>query len=334
MSLTAVKPPELVATLGPSSFRLAPGLARAGATSFRINGSHMTGAELTATMRRVRELLPSQPIVVDLQGAKMRVGRFPRRRVRAGERVSFFLAAEGDAQGAVPVPHAELFRAAQVGELLHCDDDRLQFEVTEARDDALWSRCTVEGTLEPRKAVNLHDHPVQLEALCEADRDQLTRIAGFENLSLAFSFMKDGREAAWVRQFAPTSPVIGKIERREAVDGLATIASQVDGLWICRGDLGAQLGSAELARAVARLRPETMDVPMLMAGQVLEHLTEHATPTRSEVCHLYDLLERGFAGIVLSDETAIGADPVGAVSTAAALLRAWHGPAPTPKAPR
>jgi pyruvate kinase len=59
-----------------------------------------------------------------------------------------------------------------------------------------------------------------------------------------------------------------------------------------------------------------------MAGQVLEHLTSHPEPTRSEVCHLYDLVRRGYNGIVLSDETAIGADPVGAVSQAGALLRA------------
>jgi pyruvate kinase len=286
----------------------------------------MAGAELTAAIRQVREQLPAQPIVVDLQGAKMRVGRFPRRRVRVGERVAFRLAAEGDAQGAVPVPHPELFRAAQVGELLRCDDDRLRFEVTETTGASLWSRCAVEGTLEPRRAINLQDHPVDLEALCQIDRDQLARTAAVDNLSFAFSFMKDGREAAWVRECAPASPVIGKIERREAIDGLATIASQVDGLWICRGDLGAQLGQAALARAVAHLRPDGVDVPVLMAGQVLEHLTEHATPTRSEVCHLYDLLQRGFDGIVLSDETAIGTDPVRAVEIASQLIRAWRAP--------
>ena len=79
-----------------------------------------------------------------------------------------------------------------------------------------------------------------------------------------------------------------------------------------------------LARFVAAVEPLHVPVPVLMAGQVLEHLTGHPEPTRSEVCHLFDLVARGYAGIVLSDETAVGRDPVHAVSTAAGLLAAFR----------
>ncbi len=71
---------------------------------------------------------------------------------------------------------------------------------------------------------------------------------------------------------------------------LDLIGSRVDAVWICRGDLGAQLGAAELARVVAAIEPARLPVPVLMAGQVLEHLTSHPEPTRSEVCHLFDLV--------------------------------------------
>jgi pyruvate kinase len=131
-------------------------------------------------------------------------------------------------------------------------------------------------------------------------------------------------EADWLRAVAPASLVIGKIERAEAVSNLGTIATRVDAVWICRGDLGAQLGPGALARSVAAVAPSSLSVPVLMAGQVLEHLTSHPEPTRSEVCHLFDLVARGYAGIVLSDETAIGCDPVHAVSTAASLLAAFR----------
>lgn len=318
------RPIELIATLGPASFRLASSLAQAGATAFRINGSHMTSRELGSAVEQIRAELSAMPIVVDLQGAKMRVGRFPSRTVHAGESVRFCIGEQPDAPGAVPVPHPELFRAAQVGELLRCDDDRVRFEVTERAATALQTRSLVDGTLEPRKALNLRDHPVELTALSQADRDQIDQVAHVDRLAFAFSFMKDGGEAARVRARAPERLVIGKIERQEALDALPQIARRVDGLWICRGDLGAQLGQAELPRAVATLDPRSSPVPMIMAGQVLEHLTEHPTPTRAEICHLYDLWHRGFDGFVLSDETAIGADPVGAVKTAAALLHAWH----------
>ena len=93
---------------------------------------------------------------------------------------------------------------------------------------------------------------------------------------------------------------------------------------MCRGDLGEQLGPGALGRFVGSLSPAHFRCPVLMAGQVLEHLTAHAEPTRSEVCHLHDLLARGYAGIVLSDETAIGARPAHAVGQAAALVRAFR----------
>jgi pyruvate kinase len=76
---------------------------------------------------------------------------------------------------------------------------------------------------------------------------------------------------------------------------------------------------------VGALAPAGLRCPVLMAGQVLEHLTRHREPTRSEVCHLHDLVARGYAGIVLSDETAIGVHPVHAVAQAAALVRAFRG---------
>jgi pyruvate kinase len=77
-----------------------------------------------------------------------------------------------------------------------------------------------------------------------------------------------------------------------------------------------------MARVVAGVDPARLRSPLLMAGQVLEHLTSHREPTRSEVCHLYDLLRRGYSGIVLSDETAIGCDPENAVRQASAILGA------------
>jgi pyruvate kinase len=101
------------------------------------------------------------------------------------------------------------------------------------------------------------------------------------------------------------------------VDG---IARSVDALWICRGDLAAQLGQIPMARWVSGFRPAAGGCPVLMAGQVLHHMTKSGEPTRAEVCNLYDLLSRGYSGFVLSDETAIGADPVRAVRTLRSLL--------------
>ncbi len=309
---------QLVATLGPASLVLAPALAEAGATSFRLNASHLTPQAAAAAVASVRAVLPEAPIVVDLQGAKMRLGRFSPREIAAGEVVRF--ASEPAATAELPLPHPELFGAVAPGETLSCDDDRLRFEVRAVQAGALEAVALRQGTLQPRKGVNLVEHPVVLPDLGAGDLAVLSALADQPGLAFALSFIVDGSEVAWLRRRRPEACVIGKVERAEAIGALDAIARRVDAIWICRGDLGAQLGPAELARQVARLQPGSLARPLLMAGQVLEHLTAHAEPTRSEVCHLHDLVARGYAGIVLSDETAIGHDPAGAVATAATLL--------------
>jgi pyruvate kinase len=311
---------SIVATLGPASWDLAARLMEAGATSFRINASHLSPEELGQRAEALRAVIPGCPLVIDLQGAKMRLGRFAACEVHAGDRIIFSFRAEN---GAIPLPHAEIFLSTQMGETLHCDDDRLRFRVTAVAEDRLEATALLAGRLQPRKGINLLEHPVLLKDISPEDLAGLRATAGLGAVDFVFSFMTDGREASWIRSRAPGSCVIGKIERREAIENIHAIGNAVDCIWICRGDLGAQVGPASMARWISALDPRSIACPVLMAGQVLEHLTSHAEPTRSEVCHLFDLAARGYAGFVLSDETAVGVDPVRAVSTLRQLLASF-----------
>jgi len=311
-------PRQLVATLGPASSLLAREIAAAGATSFRLNASHLSPAGLAKALATLRDACPGIPVVVDLQGAKIRLGTFDPRPIAAREPLRFAL----DDPGAVPLPHPELFEQAHRGDTLSVDDARLRFEILEVGAGWLTAAAAAAGTLLPRKGVNVEPHPVTLGRLTPADVRACEVAARHGVGTFAFSFMTTGDEASWIREQVPGCAVIGKIERAEAAERLGAIGAAVESVWVCRGDLGAQLGPARLARFVAGVEPRSLPVPVLMAGQVLEHLTGHPEPTRSEVCHLHDLLARGYAGIVLSDETAIGTDPVRAVTTAAALLAA------------
>ena len=314
---------EIVATLGPASFTMAGALARAGATALRLNASHLSPEDLARRALQARESAPELPVVVDLQGAKMRVGDFTERPLAVGATVRF--ASRPALPEDVPLPHPELFAAAEEGATLGCDDGRLRFVVRACGAGWLEAEALAEGVLKPRKGVNLLDHPVRLSGLTPGDAARLDAVRALPGLQVAWSFTLDGREADWVRARVPGTPVVAKVERVEAVAALAAIAARVDALWVCRGDLGEQLGPGALGRFVGSLCPAGLPRPVLMAGQVLEHLTRHAAPTRSEVCHLHDLVARGYAGIVLSDETAIGVDPVHAVEQAAALVRAFRG---------
>jgi pyruvate kinase len=319
---------QVVATLGPASFDRAVALATAGATAFRLNASHLSAARAAEIVGRVRRELPEAPLVVDLQGAKMRIGDVARpgagadaRGVRAGETLCFALAPRSP--GDVPVPHPELFAAVRAGDTLSVDDGKLRLRVVSVEAGRFEASALGDGRIAARKGVNVLEHPVDLADLGVGDAACLEALAGAQGVAWALSFMKDGAEAEWVRRRANGAALVGKIERAEAVAHLDRLEASVDATWICRGDLGAQIGLAPMARFVASLAPASRDVPMLLAGQVLEHLTAHAEPTRSEVCHLHDVVARGFAGVVLSDETAIGHDPPGAVAHAHALAHAF-----------
>lgn len=309
-------PIQLIATLGPASLPDPRAIADAGATAFRLNASHLTGDDLESALSAIQRTAPEIGVVVDLQGAKMRLGAMPPREVACGERLVFSL----DGNGGVPLPHPEFFEQSRPGETISVDDGRVRFAVTSSGRGRLEATALEAGRLLPRKGVNLVEHPIELGTLTASDRAAVTTARAFGVNTFAFSFMSDGREAGWLKAIDPACRVVAKVERREATAAIAEIAGRVDAIWICRGDLGVQLGNAALARFVAALTPRALRVPVLMAGQVLEHLTQHRAPTRSEVCHLYDLLARGCAGLVLSDETAIGSAPAHAVRVAASLL--------------
>jgi pyruvate kinase len=311
---------QLIVTLGPASMSTIAALARAGATAFRLNASHLEPLELADALDRVRRACPDAPVVVDLQGAKMRVERREPRDVFEGETLALTEEPGGDAQ----VPHAEFFRQVGPGDTVSIDDGRLRLLVESVGAGSARVRALNAGRLVHRKGVNVEQHPVRLEELTWRDREACRIAAAHGVATLAYSFMTDGHEAAWVREQVPGCTVVGKIERLEATTRLRELATCVGATWVCRGDLGVQLGLAGLARFVGSLDPASSPVPVLMAGQVLEHLTGHPEPTRSEVCHLHDLLARGFAGIVLSDETAIGRDPVQATGLAADLLASFR----------
>ena len=313
---------DIVATVGPSSYSLVRELVAAGATALRLNASHLAPEALAERAAQARQSAAEVPLVVDLQGAKMRVGELAEREIVAGARLRF--AVEPSRRDDVPLPHPELFEAAGPGETLTADDGRLRFVIRARGEGWLEAEALVGGVLRPRKGVNLLEHPVRLARMTPADAARLDAVGPMAGVQVAWSFTLDGTEAEWIRARRPGTPVVAKVERREAVDALPEIAGRVDAVWICRGDLGEQLGPADLGRFVGALDPARCACPVLMAGQVLEHLTAHREPTRSEICHLHDLLARGYAGIVLSDETAIGRDPVNAVDRAASLSRAFR----------
>lgn len=258
-------------------------------------------------------------MVLDLQGSKWRVGRFPATVLETGRSVRLVLVAGGP--GDIPVPHPDFFLAAPTsdGRALLADG-RIEIALERVEPDRATAVVVRGGTLEARKGITLPGCAYRAERLTEADRQVVGATSDLSGVRYAVSYVRDAREMERYRAHLPSDrAVVAKLERRTAMADAAEVARFCDELWVCRGDLGAEMGLRDMAAAVAALGASlpTLGKPTLMAGQVLEHMTEHPLPTRAEVCHLHDLLVAGYAGVVLSDETAVGSYAIEAVRTAA-----------------
>jgi pyruvate kinase len=318
---------EIVATLGPSSDTESTwqGMLAAGATAFRVNTSHLSLPQLNAWIGRLSAFLaawdPRPPLILDLQGSKWRLGQFPACELTGGQRVTLVRAASADRPNVLPVPHPDFFRAASMssGEIV-LNDARLRLVVESLDADSLSARVTAGGSIIPRKGITYTASTYRQESLNETDRAILARTQHLKGVQYALSYVKDATEMRNYRaQVGQSAFLIAKLERQPAVDEAMQIAESADELWLCRGDLGAELGAKAMAATVYHFsdRVAGVPVPVLLAGQIFEHMSEHPNPTRSEVCAVHDALMKGYRGVVLSDETAIGRDPVESCRVAA-----------------
>ena len=311
---------DIVATLGPSSDTpsIWEDMLASGVTAFRLNTSHLSRSHLNEWINRLNVFLatrnPRLPLILDLQGSKWRLGQFFPRELTPGQRVTLVCEASAAGPNLLPVPHPDFFRAAVVssGEVV-LNDAKLRLLVESQDAHALSARVVAGGPIAPRKGITYTASTYRQESMSDTDRAILEGTRHLEGIRYALSYVKDAAEMQSYRaQAGPAAYLTAKLERQPAVDEAMQIAESADELWLCRGDLGAELGAKAMAAAVYHFSERVGDVPVpvLLAGQVFEHMAEHPAPTRSEVCGVYAALMKGYRGFVLSDETAIGRDPV------------------------
>ena len=322
---------EIIATLGPSSGTplIWQSMLQTGVTGFRLNTSHLNLDELAAWLERLssyfKELEITPPVVLDLQGSKWRLGQIEARELSVGQRVELVLGTESAQPGSLPVPHPDFFRAAPFsnGEIV-LNDARVRLVIESQTTDHIRARTVQGGPLSAHKGITYAESGYRSESLSEKDQAIFALAREMPTFRYAISYVRDAAEMAHYRSLVePISGrhtyLIAKLERGPAMHEAAAIAEHANELWICRGDLGAELGMQGMAAAVHQfsISLSAISIPVLMAGQVLEHMASQPTPTRSEVCYLYDTLALGYHGFVLSDEAAVGRYPVEACQAAA-----------------
>ena len=322
---------DIIATLGPSSATevIWREMLSIGVTGFRLNVSHLSVDQVYLWVEKLFAFYKSTgfhyPLVLDLQGSKWRLGQFSPCELAEGQEIHLVHAATTQLEQELPVPHLDFFSAASsaTGDI-SMNDAKVRLMVLSVEQESIRTRVIRGGPIAPGKGITYQASDYRKEALTEKDQVLVEQTCSVDFIRYAISYVKDAAEMARYRAMIGNAKyLIAKLERKPVLDQVDEIAELSDELWLCRGDLGAELGDKAMAEAVHRFSKQALNqpVPVILAGQVLEHMAIHAAPTRSEVCYLYEAINMGYRGFVLSDETSVGQYPLASCRTAA-LFRA------------
>lgn len=324
---------KILATLGPASSdeETIQKLHEAGADVFRINMSHASHDLMRELVRRIRnvETRCGHPIgiLADLQGPKLRVGKFADTAVELLPGQTFTLDADEAPGNAMRVhlPHPEIFKAVEPGHRLLIDDGRLQLRAEVCDEKSI--QCTViSGTkISDRKGVSLPDSTLGVGALTPKDHKDLDAVLATDDVDwVALSFIQRPDDLAEVRKVARGRVgLMAKIEKPQAIERIDEIIELSDALMVARGDLGVELP----LEAVPGLQKQLIRAcrkagkPVVVATQMLESMITASVPTRAEVSDVATAVFEGADAVMLSAESAAGDYPVEAVSTMAAIAR-------------
>ena len=328
---------KIVATIGPAteSAERIRELVQAGATTFRLNfshGDHSEHAARIATIRKVSsELGQHIGILQDLQGPKIRLGRFAEGPITLGKGDRFALTSRQVScnQTIATVTYDKLAEEVTAGSRILLDDGRVEMKVEEIDQSEQTLHCsvTVGGVLSNNKGVNFPDVQLSVRALTDKDREDLAfgLQQGVDWVALSFvrnpSDMQEIREL--IRSHGFSTPVVAKIEKFEAIDQIDTIMPLCDGVMVARGDLGVEMPAEEVPLLQKELirRANSLGIPIITATQMLDSMASSPRPTRAEVSDVANAILDGTDAVMLSNETAVGDFPVEAVQTMATIAQ-------------
>ena len=316
---------RVLATLGPASAspEMIAQLFKAGADAFRINMSHGTHEDKVPLVQAIRamekELGRTTTILFDLQGPKLRVGKFAEGRVLLETGQPFRLDRDptpGDATR-VELPHREIFEALRPGTRLLLDDGKLVLRVRNVHADWIDTLIEVGGPLSNSKGLNVPDVIVPMAALTEKDRRDLTFACEHGADWIALSFVQRPEDVAEARRLiGGKAALLAKIEKPAAVERLEEILELADAVMVARGDLGVELPPERVPPMQKRIveTARRLGRPVVVATQMLESMIVSPSPTRAEVSDVATAIYDGADAVMLSAESASGQWPEEAVS--------------------
>ena len=324
---------KIVATLGPATAKpetLAE-IIRAGLDVARLNFSHGSAGEMRERVELLRRVAAEEGryigLLGDLQGPKIRIRRFQNGSEKLARGADFFLDPDLDddagTDAGVGIAYEGLAADVSPGDMLLLNDGQIELEVTAIEGNRVHTRVVIGGVLSDHKGINLRGGGLSAPALTDKDREDIRLAAELDLDYLAVSFVRtadDIEEARRLfREAGGQGLMVAKIERAEAVEEIGPIIEASDVVMVARGDLGVEMGFAELTGLQKRIITMTRQRNRIAitATQMMESMISSAMPTRAEVSDVANAVIDGTDAVMLSAETAVGQYPVEAVSAMA-----------------
>ena len=326
---------KIVATVGPATLKpdVLRRLIKAGATTLRINFSHGTQQDHQKAIRLIRqtafELDQPVGILQDLQGPKIRLGKFAEGKIKLKNGDPYILTSrqvECDRHIGY-VSYDKLAEEVPENATILLDDGKVEMRVEKidrAKQD-LYCRVVVGGPLSSNKGVNFPGVCLSVKALTQKDREDL--MFGLDQGVdwIALSFVRNPQDILEIKDLIASAgksiPVIAKIEKHEAIEQMDAILSLCDGVMVARGDLGVELPAEDVPILQKRLiaTANRLGIPIITATQMLDSMVNNPRPTRAEVSDVANAILDGTDAVMLSNETAVGNYPVEAVEIMATI---------------
>ncbi|MFE9572430.1 pyruvate kinase [Streptomyces sp. NPDC006692] len=328
---------KIVCTLGPATdtYDQIKALVEAGMDVARFNLSHGTYAEHEERYQRVRkasdETGRSIGILADLQGPKIRLGRFREGPVLLERGDEFTITVEDGTQGdrhLCGTTYPGLAADVTTGERILVDDGRVALQVTNIDGPRIHTLVVEGGLVSDHKGLNLPGVAVSVPALSDKDQDDLRWALRTGADIIALSFVRSGRDIQDVHRIMDEEgrrlPVIAKIEKPQAVDNIEDIVAAFDGIMIARGDLGVEMPLEQVPivqkRAIKLAKRNAK--PVIVATQMLDSMIDNSRPTRAEASDVANAVIDGTDAVMLSGETSVGKYPVETVKTMSRIVEA------------
>jgi pyruvate kinase len=313
---------KIVATLGPSTDdpKVLDAMIQAGVDVVRVNFSHGTHEEHMRRAEQVRNRARAHGrqvgVFADLQGPKIRIDKFKDGKIELVEGARFILDAELDkdagTQERVGITYKALVDDVSRGDTLLLDDGAVVLWVEEVKGFEIETRVVVGGTLSNNKGINRKGGGLSAQAITDKDRADIKAAAAMQADYVAVSFPRSAEDIyearSLLRQSGGHGGIVAKIERAEAMEALEEIMEATDVVMIARGDLGVEIGDAELPAVQKRIIriARTMDRVVITATQMMQSMIENPIPTRAEVFDVANAVIDGTDAVMLSAETATG----------------------------